>query len=153
MQSHEEDVMSIFNVDVGGILGGAGQFAKDVRTAITGKEPISAEKAQELALRAQEIEVGMSKVSQNIIVAEMQQGDRYTKRARPTVVYSGLLFIFLVHVAFPIFAHFTGDAVPDISLPHEFWWAWTGVVAVWMTGRSMEKYGLENKATKMITGK
>ncbi len=144
--------MSIFNVDVGGILGGAGQFAKDVRTAITGKEPISAEKAQELALRAQEIEVGMSKVAQNIIVAEMQQGDRFTKRARPMVVYSGLFFIFLVHVAFPLFAFYHGGEVPEISLPHEFWWAWTGVVAVWMTGRSFEKYGLENKTTKLITG-
>lgn len=144
--------MGLFDVDIGGILGGAGQFAKDVRTAITGKEPISEEKAQELALRAQEIEESMSKVAQNIIVAEMQQGDRFTKRARPMVVYSGLLFIFLVHVAFPIFAHFTGGTVPEISLPEEFWWAWTGVVAVWMTGRSMEKVGADNKVTRLITG-
>ena len=145
--------MSIFNVDIGGIMGGVGTLAKDIRTAITGKEPISQEKAAELALKAQQLEVGLSEVSQNIIVAEMQQGDRFTKRARPMVVYSGLFFIFLVHVAFPLFAFYHGGEVPEISLPHEFWWAWTGVVAVWMTGRSMEKYGLENKATKLITGK
>lgn len=144
--------MSIFNVDVGGIMGGVGTLAKDIRTAITGKEPISQEKAAELALKAQQLEVGLSEVSQNIIVAEMQQGDDFTKRARPMVVYSGLLFIFLVHVAFPIFTHFTGGTVPDISLPDEFWWAWTGVVAVWMTGRSMEKVGAGNKVTKLITG-
>lgn len=145
--------MSIFNVDIGGIMGGVGTLAKDIRAAITGKEPISQEKAAELALKAQQLEVGLSEVSQNIIVAEMQQGDRFTKRARPMVVYSGLFFIFLVHVAFPIAAFFSGEPMPDVSLPHEFWWAWTGVVAVWMTGRSIEKYGLENKATKLITGK
>jgi hypothetical protein len=144
--------MGIFNVDIGGIMGGVGTLAKDIRTAITGTEPINQEKAAELALKAQQLEAGLSEVSQNIIVAEMQQGDKFTKRARPMVVYSGLLFIFLVHVAFPIYAFFTGDPVPEISLPHEFWWAWTGVVAVWMTGRSMEKFGLENKATKLITG-
>ena len=144
--------MGIFNVDIGGIMGGAGTLAKDIRTAITGKEPISQEKAAELAFKAQQLESELSKVSQNIIAAEMQQDDRFTKRARPTVVYSGLFFIFLVHVAFPIAAFFTGKPMPEVSLPHEFWWAWTGVVAVWMTGRSFEKYGLENKATKLITG-
>ena len=37
-----------------------------------------------------------------IIVAEMNQGDNFTKRARPSVVYMGLVFIALVHVLFPI---------------------------------------------------
>ncbi len=31
---------------------------------------------------------------QEIIKAEFAQGDSYTKRARPTIVYSGLAFIF-----------------------------------------------------------
>jgi hypothetical protein len=90
--------------------------------------------------------------TREIIVAEMNQGDSYTKRARPTIVYSGLAFIFLVHVFFPIAAFFTGEAMPEISLPAEFWWTWGGVCSVWVYGRSMEKRGSHDKLTKLITG-
>ena len=33
--------------------------------------------------------------SKEVIVAELQQSDNFTKRARPTVIYAGLLFILL----------------------------------------------------------
>jgi hypothetical protein len=88
----------------------------------------------------------------SIMVAEMNQGDAYTKRARPTIVYAGLAFIFLVNVAFPIIHAFTGTVAPSISLPAEFWWAWSGVCGVWVIGRSAEKRGAANKLTNMITG-
>ena len=87
-----------------------------------------------------------------IMVAELQQGDPYTKRARPTVVYMGLLFIFIVHVAFPIVAYITGKPLPDLNLPQEFWWAWTGICSTWVIGRSFEKTGVKNKAISLITG-
>jgi hypothetical protein len=48
--------VNLANIDVGGVLSGAGQLFKDIRTAITGKEPMSAEKAAQIALQAQEIE-------------------------------------------------------------------------------------------------
>ena len=80
-----------------------------------------------------------------IIVAEMQQGDSYTKRARPTLVYSGLLFIFLVHVAFPIVVFFTGKPMPTLTLPSDFWWAWGSVVGIWSIGRSVVQRGTSGK--------
>ena len=89
----------------------------------------------------------------SIIVSEMNQGDSYTKRARPTIVYSGLAFIFAVHVAFPIIVFFTGKPMPEISLPAEFWWAWTGVCGIWVVGRSMEKKGSTGKVIDTIMGK
>ena len=39
---------------------------------------------------------------ERVLVAELNQGDNYTKRARPTVVYAGLLFIGINYVLFPI---------------------------------------------------
>lgn len=88
-----------------------------------------------------------------IMVAELKQDDLYTKRARPTVIYGGLAFIFMVHVLLPVISSFTDHAQPDLSLPSEFWWAWGSVVSVYGIGRSIEKAGFQNKATNLITGK
>ncbi len=74
----------------------------------------------------------------SIIVAEMGQGDAWTKRARPSIVYAGLLFIFAVHVAFPIITYITKHQLPQLALPSEFWWAWTGCCGIWMVGRTLE---------------
>jgi len=89
----------------------------------------------------------------NIIVSEMAQGDSYTKRARPTIVYAGLAFIFMVHVVMPILSFFKGTPMPtSITLPAEFWWAWTGVCGIWVIGRSAEKRGAEGAVISAITG-
>ena len=87
-----------------------------------------------------------------VMVAELAQQDTYTKRARPTIVYCGLVFIFLVHVALPLFAFFSGKPVPALTLPEEFWWAWTGVSGLWILGRSFEKQGSTGKLIQAITG-
>jgi hypothetical protein len=95
---------------------------------------------------------------QDIIVSELNQKDAYTKRARPSVVYMGLLFIFLVHVLFPIAFYFAGlfkqtpPELPQLSLPTEFWWAWSGICTTWVLGRSAEKRGASGKLLSMITG-
>ncbi|WP_340113173.1 holin family protein [Maribellus mangrovi] len=90
---------------------------------------------------------------QEIIKAELAQGDKYTKRARPTIVYSGLAFIFLVYVIVPVIAYISGaNEMPDIQLPNEFWWAWGTVVGVYGVGRSAEKMGITNKLTNYMTG-
>ena len=87
-----------------------------------------------------------------IIEAEMAQGDNFTKRARPTVVYVGLGVIVLNYCIAPIVANFSNTTLPELSLPTEFWVAWGGIVATWSVGRSAEKRGSRNKAVKSITG-
>lgn len=90
---------------------------------------------------------------QEIIKAEMAQGDLYTKRARPTIVYAGMLFIFFVYVLVPVIAYISGASeMPKIELPNEFWWAWGTVVGVYGVGRTAEKMGVTNKLTNFITG-
>ena len=91
----------------------------------------------------------------DIIKAEMSQGDNYTKRARPTIIYTGLGFVFIVYVLLPFIAYLSGtpqNEMPNIELPSEFWWAWGTVVSVYGAGRSAEKIGITNKITELATG-
>jgi hypothetical protein len=88
----------------------------------------------------------------SIIRAEMESGDDYTRRARPSVVYVGLAAIVLNHVIAPWISHLSGAGVPEITLPTEFWWAWGGTVSVWFIGRSAERRGQQNKFITAITG-
>jgi len=79
-----------------------------------------------------------------IIQAEMAQGDSYTKRARPTVVYAGLVMFFV-----QLFAQFTGVTV---EVPPDFTYAWAGVVGVWMIGRTYEKAKGPGSKSALLTG-
>jgi len=98
-------------------------------------------------------EVTRDALKSEVMKAELSQGDTYTKRARPTVVYAGLAFIALVHVIFPIVAFFTEKKMPTLALPSEFWYTWGGVCSVWIVGRSGERVVSGNKIIKAITGK
>lgn len=136
-------------------IGSVASLAKSVVERFFPPKMNDAEKAQaELQLQEmlQERENAVIEAQQSIIVAEMQQADNYTKRARPTLVYAGLFFIFLVHVCFPLIAYFTKEQLPGLSLPEEFWWAWSGVCGIWVIGRSAEKRGAAGKVVSMITG-
>lgn len=112
----------------------------------------------------------LTQTAENIIVAEMTQSDNYTKRGRPTIIYAGLAFIFLVHVFAPILfkllifakANVSVDqlaqlqSIQKLSLPAEFWWAWGSVVSIYSIGRTWEKnganQGILGKVTSLITG-
>lgn len=141
--------------DIAGI-GSVASLAKGIINKFVPDKISDAEKAK-LQIQLQEVlqrrEDAVIRAKKGILIAELQQSDNYTKRARPSVVYGGLLFILLVHVVFPIVAFFTGTEMPDISLPSEFWLTWGGVCSVWSIGRTMEKGGAKNKAIELITGK
>lgn len=88
----------------------------------------------------------------SVLIAELQQGDKFTKRARPGVVWCGLAFIGFNHVIGPWIAAAAGATPPNIELPEQFWWAWGGIVSTWVIGRSAERRGIRNKAVDLITG-
>jgi hypothetical protein len=91
----------------------------------------------------------------DIIKSEMAQDDIFTKRARPAIIYCGLIFIFIVHVLVPVISYMAGTSfneLPEINLPEEFWWAWGTVVGIYGAGRSAEKMGITNRATQFMTG-
>jgi len=94
---------------------------------------------REMALQAEVTQEIQSK--ERILVAELQQGDNYTKRARPTIVYVGLIGAIV-------------DAINyiDFTMPSDFWYVWAGVCGVWIIGRSAEKVGSRGRLTAAVTG-
>ena len=139
-------------------IGSVADFAKSVVDRIFPPSLSAAEKAQkqlELQTLLQTRENIVTEAQKAVIVAEMQQGDNFTKRARPTIVYAGLAFIFLVHVFIPIVGFFKGvspETFPKMVLPDEFWWTWGGVCSVWVLGRTMERRGTTGTILSAITG-
>lgn len=91
----------IFNFDLGTILSGVGQAAKDIRTAITGKEPISADKAAEIALKVQELEQKALEAENSLLLAqakinevEAASTDKFVSRWRPFIGWvCGVAFV------------------------------------------------------------
>tara|TARA_B100000029_G_scaffold137614_1_gene132508 strand:+ start:368 stop:823 length:456 start_codon:yes stop_codon:yes gene_type:complete len=73
-------------------------------------------------------------MTSDIIKSEMSQGDTFTKRARPMLVYWGMVLVTVDHLA----SLFIERQLPD--LPEQFWLAWGGVVSIWIVGRSAEKF-------------
>ncbi len=65
-----EWISSLFGT--GNLLQGAGQLAKDLRTAITGKEPIDATKAAELAMQVQALENALTQASMDFDKTQME---------------------------------------------------------------------------------
>lgn len=92
------------------------------------------------------------KAKERIIVAELQQGDNFTKRMRPTIGYVGLGAIVLNHVVIPLVQLLMGKPIEPIMLPTEFWVAWGGYVATYSLGRSVEKRGTGGKIQELVTG-
>ncbi len=64
--------MPVVSVDVGGVLGGIGQLARDLRAAITGKEPINAEKAAEIALKVEELNQKQQEAENSLLLAQAE---------------------------------------------------------------------------------
>ncbi len=124
---HSKDEQAQFKLDMETLLQKAGsELEQTMRTELQSKE--------------------------RILVAELTQGDKYTKRARPTVVYGGLVFIAINYVLAPLVGYGFGIEIPTLELPKEFWYGWSGIVATWSVGRSMERRGVANNLVKIVTG-
>jgi Protein of unknown function (DUF3154). len=94
----------------------------------------------EMTAKYVELEAKTIDAKRDVMVEELKQDDKYTKRARPTVIYAGLMILFINHVVLPWIAFFLpGTAIPTINLPTEFWLAWGGVCGVYAFGRTQEK--------------
>lgn len=140
----------------------AGSLLKPISGIIDGFHHSGEEKGElQLALKQQEIVLAVemekafmaeTNAKKAIIVAEMQQGDKFTKRARPSLIYSGMAIVFLNYIILPWIAHFTGEVIPSIEVPAMFWTAWGGVTGSWVIGRSAEKRGVNNKFVQLATG-
>lgn len=95
-------------IDVGSAVSGLGSLAKDLRTAITGKEPIDANKAAEIAYKVEELDAAIDRTRISIMLAEASSSDPWTSRARPFFMY----LFYVVVLALVLLAPFMGVFFP-----------------------------------------
>lgn len=104
-------------------------------------------RAAELSTAIMEAAASRFEQVKAIIAAEMSQGDSYTKRARPSIVYAGLL----LHLVKAIGAAFG----LEVTIDPNFTYVWGAVCGVWIVGRSVEKVqsnGLLGQLANAVTG-
>jgi len=138
-----------------GLLDSVGNIADKFIQTPDEKAAFKVELEKVLQQRDKEVEQTIRaelQAKERIIVAEMAQGDNYTKRARPTVIYFGLAIIAFNYCLIPLVQLATDMTVEAFTLPAEFWLAWGGCVGVYNIGRSMEKRGNRNKLTQAAVG-
>jgi hypothetical protein len=131
------------------LVGSIGKIIDNVHTSDEEKKAALLEMEKLLLERDREIESTIRTeltAKERVLVAELQQGDAYTKRARPTVVYAGLFFIAYNYAIAP------SVGIGRLDLPTEFWLAWGGIVSTWVIGRSAEKRGARSNTLSLITG-
>lgn len=132
----------VIGTSVGSLLDGVGQLVD--RFVTTDEEKAKFRLELEKLGRQRERELtdlltAEMQARERVVVAELAQGDTFTKRARPSVVYVGLATIVINYVVLPWLAYFTNGDYPTIQLPEQFWLAWGGIVTTWVIGRTAEK--------------
>ena len=137
------------------LVGQVGSIIDDLNLSGEEKQQFKLQMESLIQKRDSEVEQTVRielQAKERVLVAELQQGDKFTKGARPTVVYAGLVFIGINYVVVPIVGLFLNQVIDPIPLPTEFWAGWSGIVATWSIGRSFEKRGTRNRVTSAITG-
>ncbi|MDE1466030.1 3TM-type holin [Spartinivicinus poritis] len=147
---------NIFSNGISSAIGKAGELIDNFHLSEEEKQQFTLEMQKILNARDNAIEKTIQQEIESrekVMVTELNQGDNYTKRARPSVVYFGLAIISVNYIVVPLLIYLSGKPqVQPFSLPTEFWLAWSGVVSTWSIGRSVEKTKGFNKYTKGITG-
>jgi hypothetical protein len=155
----------LFGSGVSGILDGASGIIDKFKLSPKDREQFKLEMESMLQRQESELEETYRKevdAKMQIMTAELAQGDNYTKRARPTIVYVGLIFIlmeilglrhvFLSMIYDPKDPTYTNILSQSNDVFEYFLIAWSSVVGVYGIGRSVEKTGVRNKVTSIITG-
>lgn len=126
----------IFGGTVGSVIKEVGDVADKFITTSGEKAEFRAKLEEILQKRDSEIEQTIRaelSAQKEIIVAELNQGDNYTKRARPTIIYAGLILAFLNYTILPLFSK------AALGVPPDFWFVWGGVAGWYVHSRSAEK--------------
>jgi hypothetical protein len=141
----------ILGGSVGKVIGAVGDVVDKLSTTDEEKAAAKLEVQKLLVVQASEQEQTLRTElasKEKILVAELTQGDGYTKRARPTLVYGGMVAALGGGVARVLGV----DVDVNTLLPQDFWYVWGGVCSAWVLGRSYEKKGGSNKVSRAVTG-
>ena len=139
----------------GGIIESVGKVADQFITTPDEKRKFELELEKIVGERFKELEATHRtelEAKERILVAELTQTDNFTKRARPSVVYTGLGVIVVNYVLIPFITQVFSVEYKPVDLPTDFWVAWLALVGTWSIGRSFEKVGMQSKTTSLVTG-
>lgn len=145
----------IASIAGGGLIKSIGTVADKFIQTDDEKAEFKVEMEKVLQQRDSEVEQTIRtelQAKERVMIAEMSQGDNYTKRARPSVIYMGLAIIAFNYCLMPMVQLLMSVEVDAFVLPTEFWVAWGGAVSVYSLGRSMEKRGTRNAFSGAVTG-
>jgi len=125
------------------------------------KKQVEIEKARFSRQKQEEIERTIRTeldAKKAVLVAELNQGDKYTKRARPTVVYLGLVFILMELLGLRLMLLNKMGISENIIINSNdvfanFMYAWAGVIGAYSIGRSVEKSGVRKLWSSRLAGK
>lgn len=85
----------------GGLLGGIGQLARDIREAVVGKEA-SPELLADLQKKTMDLELATVNAQMEMITAEAKSSDPWTSRARPMFMYVFYLILLVCGLIAPL---------------------------------------------------
>jgi hypothetical protein len=96
-----------------------------------------ADATQKAQQAANDYDVQLNNIAGQNIRAEQQSQDKYTERARPTVIWMGCALIAWNYGIVPVIG-FRWHLAPTM-LPDAFWWTWGTVVTGYVFSRGVEK--------------
>ena len=120
-----------------------------------GKKELTLEVEKLVAARDSEIEKTLQAelgAKERIMVAELTQGDKFTKRARPMILYSGPVIVIAVSAMHYIAFYMGMEPPPMPEILTWFMGTWGAIGSTYVVSRTMDKRGNGNKLTKMLTG-
>jgi len=111
---------------IGEIFSGAGKFAGDMRSAITGD--ISAEKKAELEIKMQEFEAAAANAQAEINKVEASSASLFVAGWRPAFGWCGVIIVAMIYLVNPILKAFgIGIIEADMS---DLWPVITGILGL-----------------------
>lgn len=125
---------------IGQAVSGLGQLFKDIRTAITGKEPISIEKQMEIQAKVAEAESILTNATIAVALAEAQSQDKWTSRSRPLFMYV-IYVLILSAIPMGVLYAFNPTKAGQIAIGFKAWLDAIPQDFIWLFGAGYLGYG------------
>ena len=142
---------NVFTGGIGELVGRVGSIVDDLNLSGEEKQQFKLQLETLVQKRDSEIEQTLRTelgAKERVMIAELQQGDNYTKRMRPTLGYAGIGIVLLNHILLPAIGDVAGAEIGNYPVPEIFWAGWAGIMSFYSWGRTKEK---GNRVTSTTT--
>jgi hypothetical protein len=127
----------------GNLLDGISNIIKDFKLSPEDKANLQLQLTQNadvVAEHEEDYNAKLNDIAGENIRAEDAAGDKYTERARPSVIWVGL-FVIVWNYCGPmtVVNHFLHLGVTTLDLPAYFWEAWSAIALGYVVSRTIDK--------------